>query len=77
MHLYPPSRDNDLLQHGLCSFNEVGYADLIGMMPTIRPQSYPTLDKPKGITAQEWIYEPKQALIMTMLQNMTINMHHS
>ena len=58
MHLYHALRDNDLLQHGLCSFNEVGYADLIGMMPDNLFAELPlTLDKPEGITAQEWIYE--------------------
>ena len=58
MHLYHALRDNDLLQHGLCSFNEVGYADLIGMMPDELFAELPlTLDKPEGITAQEWIYE--------------------
>ena len=58
MHLYHALRDNDLLNHGLCSFNEVGYADLIGMMPENLFAELPiTLDKPEGITAQEWIYE--------------------
>ena len=58
MHLYHLLRDNDLLQHGLCSFNEVGYADLTGMMPDELFAELPlTLDKPEGISAQEWIYE--------------------
>jgi hypothetical protein len=58
MHLYHALRDADLLQHGLCSFNELGYADLIGMMPDELFAELPlTLDKPEGISAQEWIYE--------------------
>ena len=58
MHLYHALRDNNLLNHGLCSFNEVGHADLIGMMTEDLFAELPiTLDKPEGISAQEWIYE--------------------
>ena len=58
MHLYHALKDADLLQHGLCSFNEVGYADLIGMMPDELFAELPLiLDKPEGRSAHEWIYE--------------------
>jgi len=58
MHLYHALRDSNMLQHGLCSFNEVGYADLIGMMPDNLFAELPLiLDKPADQTAAEWIYE--------------------
>lgn len=58
MHLYHLLKDNNLLQHGLCSFNEVGHADLIGIMPEEYIKDLPlVLDKPDGITAQQWIYD--------------------
>ncbi|MDA9842978.1 hypothetical protein N9C44_00750 [bacterium] len=58
MHLYKVLKDNDLLKNGLCSFNEVGYADMIGMMPDDYIRDLPlTLDKPDGITAAQWIYD--------------------
>lgn len=58
MHLYHALRDADLLQHGLCSFNEVGNADLVGDMPDNLLDGLPLiLDKPADQTAAEWIYE--------------------
>lgn len=57
METYKQLFDRNLLQEGLCSFNEVRSAGIKGELTQKHLDNLPViLDKPEGRTAQEWIY---------------------
>ena len=62
METYKQLFDRNLLQEGLCSFNEVRSAGINGELQQKHLDNLPViLDKPEGRTAQEWIYNPTNA----------------